>query len=53
MRDLLAEIEREHPQVRATLLKSLGNLAPGRLLDPRYLELEAVVDDDPLIVIES
>jgi tRNA 2-thiocytidine biosynthesis protein TtcA len=32
---LLLELEREHPGVKASLLKSLGNVAPRHLLDRR------------------
>jgi tRNA 2-thiocytidine biosynthesis protein TtcA len=32
---LLMELEREHPGVKASLLKSLGNVAPRHLLDRR------------------
>ncbi len=37
IRDLLARLEQDHPHVKGTLLAALGNLEPGRLLDPRYL----------------
>lgn len=37
IRGLFAEIEREHPNLRQTLLAAMGNLQPERLLDPRYV----------------
>ncbi|MCC6294310.1 MAG: PP-loop domain-containing protein [Bryobacterales bacterium] len=38
LRDLFADLEREHPHLRETMLSAMGNLQPGRLLDPRYLD---------------
>jgi tRNA 2-thiocytidine biosynthesis protein TtcA len=35
MKRLLFELEREHPGVRASVLKALGNVAPRHLLDRR------------------
>jgi tRNA 2-thiocytidine biosynthesis protein TtcA len=35
MKRLLLELEREHPGVRASILKALGNVAPRHLLDRR------------------
>lgn len=40
LRDLFAELEREHPNLRETMLSAMGNLQPDRLLDPRYLGRE-------------
>jgi len=40
LRDLFAEIEKEHPHIRQTMLTAMGNLQPDRLLDPRYFNLE-------------
>ncbi len=36
IRDLFAGIEKEHPNLRQSLLAAMGNLQPDRLLDPRY-----------------
>ena len=44
IRDIFAELEREHPHLKQTLLTAMGNLTPSRLLDLRYLDLE---DPDP------
>jgi len=41
LRDLFADLEREHPNLRETMLSAMGNLQPDRLLDPRYLGREA------------
>ena len=32
---LIAELEREHPQVKASMIKALGNVMPRHLLDRR------------------
>lgn len=40
LRDILADLEKDHPSLRATLLSALGNLEPGRLLDARFLPAE-------------
>lgn len=41
LRDLLSDLEKEHPQVRGSLLAAMGNIEAQRLLDPRYFEPEA------------
>jgi tRNA 2-thiocytidine biosynthesis protein TtcA len=46
LRTLLAELEREHPHIRENLLSAMGNIEPSRLLDPRYIDPEAV-DGEP------
>jgi tRNA 2-thiocytidine biosynthesis protein TtcA len=40
LRDLFAGLEREHPHLKETMLSAMGNLDTGRLLDPRFLDLE-------------
>lgn len=40
LRGILAELEQEHPHLKSTLLRSLGNVAASRLLDARYFEPE-------------
>jgi tRNA 2-thiocytidine biosynthesis protein TtcA len=41
LRDMLAELELDHPRLKENLLAAMGNLQPSRLLDPRYLDLES------------
>ena len=41
LRGLFAELEREHPHLKENMLSAMGNLDTGRLLDPRFLDLEA------------
>jgi len=41
LRDIFRELEREHPDLKQNMLSAMGNLNPDRLLDTRYLDLEA------------
>jgi len=40
LRELLASLERQYPNVRASLLAAMGNLDVGRLLDSRFLDAD-------------
>jgi len=40
LRDLFAELERQHPHLKENILSAMGNVDVGRLLDPRLLHLE-------------
>jgi tRNA 2-thiocytidine biosynthesis protein TtcA len=40
LRDMFADLEREHPHLKETMLSAMGNVDTGRLLDPRFLDLE-------------
>ena len=40
IRDMFGDLEREHPHLKENLLSAMGNLDPGRLLDPRFLDLD-------------
>ena len=40
LRDLFVELEKEHPYLKENILSAMGNVDTGRLLDPRYLDLE-------------
>lgn len=40
LRDIMQELEKEHPHLMSTMLSAMGNLNPGRLLDLRYLDLD-------------
>src|ERR1035438_2220928 len=37
LRDLFAELEREHPHLKETMLSAMGNVDTSRLLDTRFL----------------
>lgn len=41
IRDIFTELERDYPHLKENLLSAMGNLEPQRLLDTRYLDLEA------------
>ncbi len=56
LRGMLDELERQHPHLKATLLKALGNVEASRLLDPRYFEPEeeqAAPEGAPLPVLHD
>jgi tRNA 2-thiocytidine biosynthesis protein TtcA len=46
LRDMFAGIEKDYPYLKENLLSAMSNLEPQRLLDTRYLDLEAG-DDAP------
>jgi len=41
LREIFADLEKEYPNLKQTMLSAMGNLQPDRLLDPRYLPEEA------------
>ena len=52
LRGWIGELEKDYPRVKESLLSAMGNLETGRLLDPRYLDLEGGglmdTDDEPV-----
>jgi tRNA 2-thiocytidine biosynthesis protein TtcA len=44
LRDMFAELEVDYPYLKETMLTAMGNLDPGRLLDPRFLDMQ---QDEP------
>ena len=40
LRGFIGDLEREHPRLKESLLSAMGNIETGRLLDPRFLDLE-------------
>ena len=40
----LIELEKEHPHLKETLLSAMGNIQTGRLLDPRFLDLDGATE---------
>jgi tRNA 2-thiocytidine biosynthesis protein TtcA len=40
LRDILADLEREHPHLKHTLLSAMGRIDTARLLDTRFLDLD-------------
>jgi tRNA 2-thiocytidine biosynthesis protein TtcA len=55
IRGLFAEIEKDYPHLKETLLSAMGNLEVERLLDTRYLDLEsgAAAESEALLPIIS
>lgn len=57
LRDMLAEIEKDHPFLKETLLSAMGKIEPSRLLDTRFLNLDENSEqmrsaDEELVVLE-
>jgi tRNA 2-thiocytidine biosynthesis protein TtcA len=40
LRDMFAEIEKDHPFLKETLLSAMGNIETSRMLDTRFLDLD-------------
>ena len=50
IKGLLLELDREHPGIKNSMLKAIGNVAPRHLLDTRLnpvAELHASIPDEP------
>ncbi|MGA3258288.1 MAG: PP-loop domain-containing protein, partial [Bryobacteraceae bacterium] len=41
LRDLFAGLEKEYPHLKENILSAMGNIDTGRLLDTRFLKLDA------------
>ncbi|MBM3727847.1 MAG: PP-loop domain-containing protein [Acidobacteria bacterium] len=41
LRDFFADLEKDYPHLKESMLSAMGNLRPQRLLDPRYFDPEA------------
>lgn len=42
---MLGGLEQQHPYLKETLLSAMGKIDTGRLLDPRFLDLEGNSDE--------
>jgi tRNA 2-thiocytidine biosynthesis protein TtcA len=51
IRDIFAELEREHPRLKETLLAAMGNINPERLLDPRFHNRESPAAPEELLAV--
>ncbi len=55
LRDILSELEKEHPRLKESLLSAMGNIQTDRLLDARYLPddgpVEMPEETNPLVVV--
>lgn len=45
LRDILAEMERDHPFLKETLLSAMGKIDTSRLLDTRFLDLDGFAEE--------
>lgn len=45
LREMFAEIEKQYPYLKETMLSAMGNIDPGRLLDTRFLDLEGDTEE--------
>jgi tRNA 2-thiocytidine biosynthesis protein TtcA len=53
LRDLFASLEKDYPHLKETLLSAMGNIETGRLLDPRFLDIEGKPEANPLVVLSD
>jgi len=51
LRDMFGELEREHPHLKENILAAMGNVDTGRLLDPRFLDLDAAAPPELLPIL--
>ena len=51
IRGLFGSLEKDYPHLKETMLAAMGNLETGRLLDPRFLDLEGAAKPDPFAVL--
>jgi tRNA 2-thiocytidine biosynthesis protein TtcA len=51
LRDMFGELEREHPHLKENILAAMGNVDTGRLLDPRFLNLDAAAPPELLPIV--
>lgn len=45
LRDLFAELEKDHPFLKENLLSAMGKIETSRLLDTRFLDLDGDTDE--------
>jgi tRNA 2-thiocytidine biosynthesis protein TtcA len=50
LRDFLRDMEKDYPHLKENLLSAMGNLQPQRLLDTRYLENDAALEEEAPVV---
>ena len=46
LRDMFAELEVQYPHLKENILSAMGNIDTGRLLDTRFLKLDAAGEED-------
>ena len=57
LRDLFGNLEKDYPHLKETLLSAMGNIETGRLLDPRFLDIDGQIENhaeaNPLVVLSD
>ncbi len=53
LREMFANLEKDYPHLKETMLAAMGNIETGRLLDPRFLDLEGTKEANPLVVLSD
>ena len=53
LRDMLAELESNHPSLKETLLSAMGRIETERLLDTRFLDLEGSGEESGFLADEQ
>ena len=53
LRDILGELEKDHPYIKETLLSAMGKIETGRLLDPRFLDLDGDLNQNETETVEA
>ena len=53
LRGMLGELEKEYPRLKESLLSAMGNIETDRMLDPRFLKLDATPETNPLAIISE
>ena len=51
IRDLFAQFEKDHPNLKQNMLSAMGNLQLERLLDPKYMDLEGTGRQEELLTV--
>jgi hypothetical protein len=46
MKRLIAEFELEHPEIKNSMIKALGNVVPSHLIDTKVAELTAPLREE-------
>jgi tRNA 2-thiocytidine biosynthesis protein TtcA len=53
LREIFSELEVQYPRLKENILSAMGNVETGRLLDPRFLDLDGgekpVVETFPIL----
>jgi tRNA 2-thiocytidine biosynthesis protein TtcA len=53
LREMFGTLEKDYPHLKETLLSAMGNIETGRLLDPRYLDLDGRAEPNPLAILSD